>query len=172
MKSSFTANWLQPYPWFILCISVIPPPWMGLDLLSTFVLNRYIFVVFLQKKIQTLLLKMSCRGCVRTPTLPVALALCKMILLAHHSDPELETVWVMLWCITVAVLLLIIVCIESPPPRRFVRWLYHLLNKCVISLMGLIFVSHLSLLLWGDALDVNLGCFLGITNKKGKDGVY
>jgi len=116
---------------------------MGLDLLSTFVLTRYIFVVFLQKKIRTLLLKTSSRGCVRTPTLPVVLALCKMILLAHHSEPELETVWVVLWCITVAVLLLIIVCIECPPPRRFVRWLYHLLNKCIISLLGLIFISHL-----------------------------
>ena len=98
-----------------------PPPWMGLDLLSTFVLTRYIFVVFLQKKIRTFLLKTLSRGCVRTPTLPVVLALCKMILLAHHSEPELETVCVVLWCITVAVLLLIIVCIECPPPRRFVR---------------------------------------------------
>ena len=26
-----------------------------------------------------------------------------------------------LWCITVAILLLIIVCIECPPPQRFVR---------------------------------------------------
>ena len=66
---------------------------MGLDLLSTFVLTRYIFVVFLQKKIRTLLLKTSSRGRVRTPTLPVALGLCKMILLALHSEPELETVW-------------------------------------------------------------------------------
>ena len=94
---------------------------MGLDLLSTFVLTRYIFVVFFQKKIRTLLLKTSSRGRVRTPTLPVVLALCKMILLAHHSEPELETLWVVLWRIAVAVLLLIIVCIECPPPRRFVR---------------------------------------------------
>ena len=94
---------------------------MGLDLLSTFVLTQYIFVVFLQKKILTTLLKTSSSGCVQTPTLPVVLVLCKMFLLAHHSEPELETVWVVLWCITVAVLLLIIVCIECPPPRRFVR---------------------------------------------------
>ena len=124
-------------------ICVIPPPWMGLDLLSTFVLTRYIFVVFFQKKIRTLLLKTSSRGRVRTPTLPVVLALCKMILLARYSEPELDPMWVVLWCITVAFLLLIIVCIECPPPRRFVRWLNHLLNKCVISLLGLIFVSHL-----------------------------
>ena len=94
---------------------------MGLDLLSTFVLTQYIFVVFLQKKILTTLLKTSSRGCVQTPTLPVVLVLCKMFLLAHHSEPELETVWVVLWCITVAVLLLIIVCIECPPPQRFLR---------------------------------------------------
>ena len=71
------------------------------------------------------------------------LVLCKMLLLAQYSEPELETVWVVLWCITVAVLLLIIVCIECLPPRRFVRGLYHLLNKCVISLLGLIVVSYL-----------------------------
>ena len=76
---------------------MLPPPLMGLDLLSTFVLTRYIFVVFLQKKIRTLLLKTSSRGCVRTATLPMVLALYKMILLAHHSKPELETVWVVLW---------------------------------------------------------------------------
>ena len=98
-----------------------PPPWVGLDLLSTFVLTRYIFVVFLQKKIRTLLLKTTSRGCVRTPTLPVVLALCKMLLLARYSEPELDPMWVVLWCITVAVLLLIIICIECPPPRRFVR---------------------------------------------------
>ena len=51
----------------------------------------------------------------------VVLAFCKMLLLAHYSEPELETVWVVLWCITVAVLLLIIICIECSPPRRFVR---------------------------------------------------
>ena len=55
------------------------------------------------------------------PTCLVVLALCKMLLLAHYSEPELETVWVVLWCVTVAVLLLIIVCIECPPPRRFVQ---------------------------------------------------
>ena len=98
-----------------------PPPWMGLDLLSTFVLTRYIFVVLHQRKIRTSLLKTSSRGCVRTPTLPVVLALCKMLLLARYSEPELDPMWVVLWCITVAVLLLIIVCIECPPPRRFVR---------------------------------------------------
>ncbi|KAG2627632.1 uncharacterized protein LOC120701366 [Panicum virgatum] len=48
---------------------------MGLDLLSTFVLPRYIFVVFPQKKIQTTLLKTLSRGCVRTPTLHVVLVL-------------------------------------------------------------------------------------------------
>ena len=124
---------------------------MGLDLLITFVLTRYIFVVFLQKRIQTSLLKTSSRGCVRTPTLPVVLALCKILLLACYSEPELDPMWVLLWCITIAFLLLIIVCIECPPPRRFVRWLYHLLNKCVISLLGLIFVTHLSRYLCGDA---------------------
>ena len=43
-----------------------PPLWMGLDLLSIFVLTQYIFLVLLHMKIQTLLLKTSSRGCVRT----------------------------------------------------------------------------------------------------------
>ena len=94
---------------------------MGLDLLSTFVLTRYMFVVFLQMKIRTTLLTTLSRGCVRTPTLPVVLALYKMFLLARYSEPELDPMWVMLWCITVAFLLLIIVCIECPPPWRFVQ---------------------------------------------------
>jgi hypothetical protein len=51
----------------------------------------------------------------------VVLALRKMLLLACYSEPELDPTWVMLWCITIAVLLLVIVCIECPPPRRFVR---------------------------------------------------
>ena len=73
----------------------------------------------------------------------MVLVLCKMFLLVLHSEPELETVWVVLWCITVAVLLLIIICIECPSPWRFVRRLYHLMNKYVIILLGLIIVSHL-----------------------------
>jgi len=73
----------------------------------------------------------------------VVLALYRMLPLARYSEPELDPVWVMLWCITVAFLLLVIVCLECPPPRRIVRWLNYLMNKCVISLLGLIFVSYL-----------------------------
>ena len=42
----------------------------------------------------------------------MVLALYEMLLLARYSEPELDPMWVMLWCITVAILLLIIVCIE------------------------------------------------------------
>ena len=99
----------------------VTPSVDGVGLVEYFCIQPIYLCGFLQKKNQTLLLKAPSRGCVRTPTLPVVLSLCKMILLAHHSEPELETVWVMLWCIIVAVLLLIIVCIECPSPRRFVR---------------------------------------------------
>ena len=92
----------------------------GVGLVEYFCTHLIYICAFLQRKIQTTLLKTSSRGCVQTPTLPVVLVLCKMFLLAHHSEPELETVWVVLWCITVAVLLLIIVCIECLPPWRFV----------------------------------------------------
>jgi hypothetical protein len=44
-----------------------------------------------------------------------------MLLLACYSEPELDPMWVMLWCITIAILLLVIVCIECSPPWRFVR---------------------------------------------------
>jgi len=94
---------------------------MGLDLLSTFVLTRYIFVVFSSEEDPYFIVEDVEYRLRLRPTLPVVLALCKMLLLAHYSEPELETVWVVLWCITVAFLLLIIVCIECPPPRRFVR---------------------------------------------------
>ena len=50
--------------------------------------------------------------------LPVVLALCKMFPLACYSDPDPDPIWTVLWCITVAFLLLIIVCIECPPQRR------------------------------------------------------
>ena len=55
------------------------------------------------------------------PTLLVVLALFRMLPLARYSEPELDPMWVVLWCITVAVLLLVIVCLECPPPRRIVR---------------------------------------------------
>jgi len=99
----------------------VTPSVDGVGLVEYFYTHPIYICGFLQRKIRTTLLKTSSRGYVRTPTLPVVLALCKMILLAHHSEPELETVWIVLWCITVTVLLLIIVCIECPPPRRFVR---------------------------------------------------
>jgi len=47
------------------------------------------------------------------------LALCKMLLLVRYSEPELDPAWVVVWCIAVVFLLLIIiVCIECPPPWR------------------------------------------------------
>ena len=52
--------------------------------------------------------------------LPVVLALCKMLLLVRYSEPKLDPMWVVLWCITVAFLLLIIIYIECPPPQKFV----------------------------------------------------
>ena len=38
----------------------------------------------------------------------------------RDSEPELDPMWVALWCYVVAWLLIIIICIECPP-RRFVR---------------------------------------------------
>jgi len=54
------------------------------------------------------------------PTLPVESALSKMLSLTQHSEPEIDPVLVALWCIVVAWLILVIICIECPP--RFVRF--------------------------------------------------
>ena len=54
------------------------------------------------------------------PTLPVEPALFEMLALTQYSEPELDPMWVALWCYVVAWLLIIIICIECPP-RRFVR---------------------------------------------------
>ena len=99
----------------------VTPSVDGVGLVEYFCTHPIYICGFLQRKIWTSLLKTSSRGYVRTPTLPVVLALCKMLLLARYSEPELDPMRVVLWCITVAFLLLIIVCIECPPPRRFVR---------------------------------------------------
>ena len=92
-----------------------PPPWMGLDLLSTFVLTP---ILLLQRKIRTSWLRMLSRRLRLHPTLPVVLALCKMPPLARYSKPNLDFILVVLWSIVVAFLVLIIVHIECPPPWR------------------------------------------------------
>ena len=60
---------------------------------------------------------MLSRDSVLHPTLPVVLALFRMLSLTQYSEPELDPIWVVLWCITVAFLLFVIVCLECPPPR-------------------------------------------------------
>ena len=99
-------------------ILFIPPPWVWLNLLSTFVLTPF---TLLQKKTQTSFQTTLSRGTVLHPTLPVVSAMFEMLSLAQYSEPELDPMWVVLWCITVAFLILIIVFLECPPPRRFVR---------------------------------------------------
>ena len=73
------------------------------------------------RRIQTLFPRTLSRGFVLHPTLPLVLALFRMLSLARYSEPELDLMWVVLWCITVAFLLFVIVCLECPPPRRIVR---------------------------------------------------
>ena len=72
---------------------------MWLDLLSTFVLTS--FLIFTEEDIQTSFSKTLSRGSVLHPTLPVVLALFRMLSLARYSEPELDPMWVVLWCITV-----------------------------------------------------------------------
>jgi hypothetical protein len=102
-------------------IFIISPPRVWLDLLSTFVLTRYIYLWFSSEEDPDFVVEDVEYRLRPHPTLPVVLALRKMLLLACYSEPELDPMWVVLWCITIAVLLLIIVCIECTHPRRFVR---------------------------------------------------
>ena len=90
---------------------------MWLDLLSTlYSPHSY----FLQKKTQTSYQTTLSRVIVLHPTVPVEPALFEMFSLTQYSEPELDPMWVALWCYVVAWLLVIIICIECPP-RRFVR---------------------------------------------------
>ena len=77
-------------------------------------------LTFLQKKTQTSYQTTPSRVIVLHPTLPVEPALFEMFLLAQYSEPELDPMWVALWCYVVACLIIIIICIECPP--RFVRF--------------------------------------------------
>ena len=63
---------------------------------------------------------MPSRVIVLHPTLPVEPALFGMFSLTQYSEPELDPMWVAVWCYVVAWLLVIIICMECPP-RRFVR---------------------------------------------------
>ena len=71
--------------------------------------------------------------------------------MAQDSDDPLFIINIVVW---VWVVILAIVALLCPLPRRVVRWRTIWCNKCVISLLELMFVSHLSLLLWGDASHV------------------
>ena len=88
-----------------------PPPWRRLDLLSTFVLTP---ILLLQMKTRTSLLRTSSRWSLPHPTLPVVLALCRMLQLVSYSESNLDPILIMLWSIVLAFLLLIIMCIECP----------------------------------------------------------
>ena len=71
----------------------------------------------------------------------------KELRMAQDSD-DLFIVNIVVW---VLVVILAIVALHCLLPRRVVRWCTIRCNKCVISLLRLIFVSHLSHLLWGGA---------------------
>ena len=76
-------------------------------------------LTFLQKKIQISCQTTPSRVIVLHPTLPVESALFEMLSLTQYSEPELDPMWVVVWCYVAAWLLIIIICIECPP--RFVR---------------------------------------------------
>ena len=67
--------------------------------------------------------------------------------MAQDSD-DLYIVSLYVWFV---VLVLAIVTLLCPPSRRVVRWCTIWCNKCVISLLKLIFISHLNHLFRGDA---------------------
>ena len=48
----------------------------------------------------------------------MVLALYRMLPLASYSEPDLDPIWIVIWSIVVALLVLIIMCIECPLPRE------------------------------------------------------
>ena len=88
------------------------------------------------------------RGSVLHPTLPVDRVTRRKIRMAQDSDDPLFVVNIVVWLLVV---ILVIVALHCPLPCRVVRWCTIWCNKYIISLLGLIFVSHLSHLFRGDA---------------------
>ena len=84
-------------------------------MLSTFVLTHSLF---LQKKIQTLFLTTLSRGTVLHPALPVVRVTRRKFRMAQDSDDPLFVVNVVVW---VLVVILAIVALHCPLPRRVVR---------------------------------------------------
>ena len=77
--------------------------------------------------------------------------------MAQDSDDPLFIINIVVW---VWVVILVIVALLCPLPRSVVRWWTIWCNKCAISLLGLLFVSHLSLHLWGDVSSTVLNMLL------------
>ena len=62
-------------------------------------------ILLLQRKTQTSLLRTSSRWSLPHPTLPMVLALCRMLSLASYSKPDPDPILIELWSIVLAFLL-------------------------------------------------------------------
>ena len=132
------------------------PPSVGVVGLAEYVCTHPI-LYFLQKKIQTLYPTTLSRGTVLHPALPVDGVTRRRYRMAQDSDDFLF-IFNIIACVWIVILA--IVALLCSLLRRVVRWWTIWCNKCVISLLGLMFVSHLSLLSWGDASITKLYCYM------------
>ena len=80
--------------------------------------------------------------------------------MAQDSD-DFFVLHVLIW---VVVVVLAIVALHCPLLRRVVRWCTIWCNKCAISILRLKFISHLSLLLWGDTSGMRDRLTFGLLN--------
>ena len=95
-------------------ILFIPPPWVWLDLLSTFVLTP--FLIF-TKEVPDFFPKTLSRSSILYPTLPVNRVTRRKLRMAQDFD-DLFVVNIIVW---VLVVILAIVALHCPLPRRVVR---------------------------------------------------
>jgi hypothetical protein len=114
---------------------------VGLNLLSTFVLTPVLLTVF-QRRIPILFPKTLSRSLPYTQTVLVTLGPPQRASMAWYSDEALEAFAIVVWSLAF-VLFLVALALPCPLCLRDVRDWTTCWNKCVASLLGLGFVSHL-----------------------------
>jgi hypothetical protein len=114
---------------------------VGLDLLSTYVLTFVLLTIF-QRRIPISFPKTSSRSLSYTQTVPVYPGPPQKASMVWYSDEALEAFAIVVWSLAF-VLFLVALALPCPLRRRDVKDWSTCCNKCVTSLLGLVFVSHI-----------------------------
>ena len=124
----------------------IPPPWVWLDLLSTFCTHPILYFYRGRSRLCARRRWVGVPSCTQ-PCLWIWVTR-RRYRMAQDSE-DLLFIFNIVACVWIVILA--IVALLCSLTRRVVRQWTIWCNKYVINLLGLMFVSHLSLLLWGDA---------------------